>query len=228
MYEETDYALMGNTYPMWTFHIGLELFGYHKFFLLMAAQPEIVHAWMDMSTNAWLATMDKYLDAVGPYIVAIVVGDDYGTQRAPMISPKMFRELFKPSLARICDFVHKKSPNVKVLLHSCGAVAPLIPDFIDAGLDALNPVQTTAEGMDPTKLKAEYGRDLGFWGGGVRCQTTLANGTVEDVKSEVRELLEIWKPGGGYIFAPDHDIQENVPAEKIIAVYEAAQKYGGY
>ena len=228
MYEETDYALMGNTYPMWTFHIGLEMFGYHKFFLLMAAQPEIVHAWMDMSTNAWLATMDKYLDAVGPYIVAIVVGDDYGTQRAPMISPKMFRELFKPSLAKICDFVHKKSPNVKVLLHSCGAVAPLIPDFIDAGLDALNPVQTTAEGMDPAKLKAEYGRDLVFWGGGVRCQTTLANGTVEDVRSEVRELLEIWKPGGGYIFAPDHDIQENVPAEKIIALYETAQKYGGY
>jgi uroporphyrinogen decarboxylase len=166
------------------------------------------------------------LKAVGPYIVAVLLGDDYGTQRAPMISVKMFRELFKPYLTRICKFIHETSPNVKVLQHSCGAVAPLIPEFIEAGVDALNPVQTTAEGMDPATLKREFGKDIVFWGGGVRCQTTLANGTADDVRREVKELVATWKPGGGYVFCPDHDIQENVPAERIVATYQAAQEFG--
>jgi uroporphyrinogen decarboxylase len=227
-YEETDYAILGDTYGFSIFHIGLEAFGYHKFFTMMAAQPDLVHEWMNSVIDRFEAFFDRYLDAVGPYIVAVIAGDDYGTQRAPMISPKMFRELFKPYLARICDFIHRKAPNVKVLLHSCGAVYPLIPDFIDAGVDALNPVQTTAEGMDPATLKREFGNDIVFWGGGVKCQTTLDRGSADDVRREVKELVETWKPGGGYVFCPDHDIQENVAAEKILATYQTCQEFGRY
>jgi uroporphyrinogen decarboxylase len=225
-YEETDYALLGDTYGFSIFHVGLEAFGYNKYFMMMAADPEMVHTWMTAISEEFEAFFAGYLKAVGPYIVAVLLGDDYGTQRAPMISVKMFRELFKPYLTRICKFIHETSPNVKVLLHSCGAVAPLIPEFIEAGVDALNPVQTTAEGMDPATLKGEFGKDVVFWGGGVRCQTTLANGTADDVRREVKELVKTWKPGGGYMFCPDHDIQENVPPERILATYQAAQRYG--
>ncbi len=225
-YEGTDYALLGDTYGFSIFHIGLEAFGYNKFFMMMAAEPDMVHTWMTGIIEEFEAFFAGYLKAVGPFIVAVLLGDDYGTQRAPMISVKMFRELFKPYLSRICKFIHDTSPNVRVLLHSCGAVAPLIPEFIEAGVDALNPVQTTAEGMDPAALKGEFGKDIVFWGGGVRCQTTLANGTADDVRREVKELVKTWKPGGGYVFCPDHDIQENVPPERILATYQAAQRYG--
>jgi uroporphyrinogen decarboxylase len=227
-HEESDYALLGDTYGFSIYHMGLEAFGYQKYFTMMAGEPDMVHLWMTTIIRQFEDFFDTYLKAVGPYIVAVIMGDDYGTQRAPMISPKMFRELFKPYLAEICGFIHKAAPNVKVLLHSCGAVFPLIGDFIDAGVDCLNPVQTTAEGMDPATLKREFGKDIVFWGGGVRCQTTLAHGTVDDVKREVKELVETWKPGGGYVFCPDHDIQENVPAERIVATYQAAQEYGRY
>jgi len=227
-YEETDYALLGDTYGLSLFHVGLEAFGYHKYFTMMAAEPDMVHTWMSILTQQWESFLTKYLEAVGQYIVAILIGDDYGSQRAPMISVKMFRELFKPYVARICKFVHETNPNVKVLLHSCGSVVPLIPEFIDAGIDALNPVQTTAEGMDPAVLKREFGKDIVFWGGGVRCQSTLDKGTVDDVRREVKELVEIWKPGGGYVFCPDHDIQENVSPEKIAAVYQSCQEHGRY
>jgi uroporphyrinogen decarboxylase len=225
-YEETDYALLGDTYGFSIYHMGLEAFGYQKYFTMMAGEPDLVHIWMTAIIDQFENFFDTYLDAVGPYIVAVIMGDDYGTQRAPMISVKMFRELFKPYLARICKFIHGKNPYVKVLLHSCGAVKPFIPEFIDAGVDALNPVQTTADGMDPATLKREFGKDIAFWGGGVRCQTTLANGTPEEVRHEVKELVEIWKPGGGYVFCPDHDIQENVPPERIVATYQAAQEFG--
>ena len=143
-YEETDYALLGDTYGFSIYHMGLEAFGYQKYFTMMAGEPGLVHVWMTAIIDQSENFFDTYLDAVGPYIVAVIMGDDYGTQRAPMISVKMFRELFKPYLARICKFIHGKNPYVKVLLHSCGAVKPFIPEFIDAGVDALNPVQTTA------------------------------------------------------------------------------------
>jgi uroporphyrinogen decarboxylase len=227
-YEETDYALLGDTYGFSIYHLGLEAFGYNKYFTMMAAEPDMVHTFMTAIIEEDEKFFADYLKAVGPYLVAVIMGDDYGTQRAPMISVKMFRELFKPYLARICKFIHDTSPHVKVLLHSCGAVKPLIPEFIEAGVDALNPVQTTAEGMDPATLKREFGKDIVFWGGGVRCQTTLANGSVDDVRREVKELVETWKPGGGYVFCPDHDIQENVPPERILATYQAAQEYGRY
>ncbi len=230
LHEETDYALVASGGPLFfsLYQIGQELFGYEKFFILMASKPEFVHCWMEFLTTSLEEKLTKYLKMMDKYIDVIMMGDDFGTQVGPQISPKMFGELFKPYMARICKLIHEISPNVKILLHSCGSVAPFIPDFIEIGIDALNPVQTTAKNMDPVMLKREFGKHITFWGGGVRTQTTLVNGTVEDIKQEVKEMLDIFKPGGGYVFCPIHDLQEHVSPEKILAIYETAQLYGKY
>lgn len=227
-YDETDYGLLGDPYTLSLYQTGLESFGYNKFYMFMVSNPELVHCWMNLITDAFGEFLAKYLKAVGNYINVVLIGDDYGSQKGPQISPRMFRELFKPYLARLCNLIHETSPNVKVLLHCCGSIVPLIPEFIEAGVDALNPVQTTAENMDPGMLKREFGKDIVLWGGGVSAQTTLFNGTVQDVRREVKERLDVFKPGGGYVFTTDHDIQEHVPPEKILAVYETAQEYRAY
>lgn len=225
VYDETDYALLGDPYTLSLYQTGLESFGYNKFYTFMAMDPELVHYWMNLITDAFGEFLTKYLKAVGKYINVVLIGDDYGSQMGPQISAEMFRELFKPYLARTCDLIHETSPNVKVLLHCCGSIVPLIPEFIEAGVDALNPVQTSAKNMDPAMLKREFGKDIVFWGGGVSTQTTLFHGTPEDIRKEVKERIDIFKPGGGYVFTTDHDIQEHVPPEKILAVYQTAQEH---
>ncbi len=228
-YEQTDFFIIGNIHSyLSVWHACLEGFGYEKFYLLMAGDPDFVHCWMEFSTNALIKRLDGYLKAVGPYINGFIIGDDYGTQNSPQMSTKMFRQLVKPYLTRICKFIHDSCPHVKILQHSCGSIAPLIPELIDAGIDALNPVQTTAKNMDAAMLKKEFGKDITFWGGGVSCQTTLFNGSVKDVEKEVREKLETFKPGGGYVFTMDHDIQEHVPPEMILAIFKTAQKHWNY
>jgi uroporphyrinogen decarboxylase len=227
-HEETEYAILGDPYTLSFYQPGFELFGYEKFFLFLAAEPEIVHCWMDFLTESHLANLANYLDAVGDYIQVIIMADDYGQQQGPQISTPMFREYFKPCMTRICELVHERCPHLKVLLHSCGSIVPLIPEFIEAGIDALNPVQITADHMDPVVLKREFGRHIAFWGGGVGTQTTLAHGSAEDVREEVKRTLAIFKPGGGYVFTPDHNIQEHISPEKILAVYETAQEFGRY
>ncbi len=227
---ETDYALVATGGPLFfsLYQVGQELFGYEKFFTLMAADPEFIHCWLEFLTSTCIERLEKYLNLLAPYLDVILMGDDYGFQNMPQISPEMFRRLIKPYLVRVCRAVKEFAPQVKILLHSCGSIAPYIPDFIEAGIDALNPVQITAAGMEPARLKKEFGRDIVFWGGGVRTQTTLIKGSPAAVEAEVKELMEIFKPGGGYIFCPIHDIQEEVPPEMIIAIYKSAAKYAPY
>lgn len=227
---ETDYALVATGGPLFfsLYQVGQELFGYEKFFTFMVSEPDLIHSWLEFLTATCIERLGKYLAALGPFIDVILMGDDYGFQNAPQMSPEMFRTLFKPYLVRVCRAVKEFAPAIKILLHSCGSVAPYIPDFIDAGIDALNPVQITAAGMDPAWLKKEFGRDITFWGGGVRTQTTLVSAPVASVAAEVRELIDIFKAGGGYIFCPIHDIQEEVPPEKILAIYKTAREHGFY
>lgn len=230
LHTETGYALVATGGPLFfsLYQVGQELFGYEKFFIFMASEPELIHCWLEFLTSTCIERLGKYLTALGPYLDVIMMGDDYGFQNGPQMSPQMFRVLFKPYLIRVCRAVKAFAPKIRILLHSCGSVAPYIPDFIEAGIDALNPVQITAMGMDPAWLKREFGREITFWGGGVRTQTTLVKGSPADVAREVRELIKIFKPGGGYIFCPIHDIQEEVPPEKIRAIYKAAREHGFY
>jgi len=230
LYDQTDYALVGTGGPLFfsLYQVGQELFGYEKFFTLLASEPDLMLCWFDFLATACIDRLGKYLAVLGPYLDVIMMGDDYGFQNMLQISPQMFRKIIKPYLEKVCRAVKGFSPHTKILLHSCGAVSPIIPDFIDSGIDALNPVQITASGMDPTWLKKEFGREIAFWGGGVRTQSTLVRGSVTEVTAEVKELMEIFKPGGGYIFCPIHDLQEEVPPEKIMAIYETAKKYAWY
>lgn len=226
----TDYALVATGGPLFfsLYQVGQELFGYEKFFTFMVSEPDLIHSWLEFLTATCIERLGKYLTALGPYIDVILMGDDYGFQNAPQMSPVMFRTLIKPYLVRVCGAVKEFAPAVKILLHSCGSVAPFIPEFIDAGIDALNPVQITAAGMDPAWLKKEFGSDITFWGGGVRTQTTLVREPLAAVTAEVRELIDIFKAGGGYIFCPIHDIQEEVSPEKILAIYKTARDHGLY
>ncbi len=224
LYENTDKAILlcfgGNI-----LEAGQINWGYEKFFTSLALEPELVHYWLNKLTDAYMRDLEKIMKAVGQYINVIQFGDDLGTQEAPQISPAMYREMIKPYHARQYQYIRNNYPNVKVFLHSCGAIYDLIPDLIDAGVEILNPVQISAKGMDPVKLKKEFGKYLTFWGGGANMQYTVNLGTVEEIRREVRELIEIFSPGGGFVFNQVHNIQPGVPPEKIMAIYDTALEY---
>ena len=141
-------------------------------------------------------------------------------QTGPQISPRMYREFFKPRHKLMWNRA-KQLANVKVMLHCCGGVRELLPDLIDAGLDAINPVQISCAGMNARELKAEFGKEMVFWGGGCDTQTILPNGTPEAVRQHVREQVGILRPGGGFVFQQVHNILANVPPENIVAIFEA-------
>jgi len=157
--------------------------------------------------------------------VALITGTDFGTQRGPFISVEAYRDLFKPFHRRINDFIHRRS-RWKTFIHSCGSVFQLIPDFIEAGFDVLNPVQCSAAEMDAPRLKREFGQDLVFWGGGVDTQKTLPFGTPAEVYREVRERVDVFNQGGGFIFNSIHNIQGNTPIENVVALFDALRDSG--
>lgn len=226
LYNSTDKAILfafgGNI-----LEAGQISWGYEKFFTDLALNPELVHYWLNKLTDAYMRDLEKILKVIGKYINVIQFGDDLGTQEAPQISPGMYREMIKPYHARQYRYVRNNYPNVKVFLHSCGAIFDLIPDLIDAGVEVLNPVQISAKGMDPVKLKKEFGKYLTFWGGGANMQYTATQGTAGQIRKEVRELIDVFSPGGGFVFNQVHNIQVNVPPEKIMAIYETALSFRG-
>jgi len=224
LYENTEKAVLfpfgGNI-----FEAGQVNWGYEKFFTDMLLNPELVHYWLNKLTDAYMRDLNKIMGRIGRYIDVMQFGDDLGTQEAPQISPRTYRELIKPYHARQYRYISDNYPGVKVFLHSCGAIYDLIPDLIDAGVEVLNPVQISAKGMDPVKLKKEYGKYLTFWGGGANMQHTVNTGSIEQIRNEVRELIKIFSPGGGYVFNQVHNIQFNIPPEKVMAIYDTALTY---
>ena len=167
-----------------------------------------------------LANLELYRQVMGDRIEVLVMsGTDFGGQQRPLCSPKLFRELWKPLFAKLNGWVHEHTPW-KIFYHSCGAVAPLLDDFVDMGLDILNPVQCSAAGMDAAVLKQKYGDKLVFWGGGVDTQKTLPFGTAEEVRAEVRERVRVLGAGGGLVFNTVHNIQARTPTENVLAMYE--------
>jgi uroporphyrinogen-III decarboxylase len=152
-----------------------------------------------------------------------LTGTDFGTQRGLFISPEAYREMFKPYHTAINTFIHKHS-NWKTFIHSCGAISELIPDFIEAGFDILNPVQCSAEGMDARMLKSEFGQEITFWGAAANTQQTLAFGTPEEVYRECCERIEIFGDGGGFVFDAIHNVQANTPTENMLAMFKAIKQ----
>jgi len=167
------------------------------------------------------------IDNMKDHIGAICMAGDLGTQNAPFIGPDSLEKVAGPFLKEFCDFIHRNS-DYKIFLHCCGSVEPLIPVMIDCGIDILNPVQISAKNMEPEMLKAKYGKDIVFWGGGVDTQNVLGFKSPEAVAENVKHLTDVFKPGGGYVFCPVHNIQGNVDPVSIITAYEAAYETGWY
>jgi hypothetical protein len=173
-----------------------------------------------------LENLERIRTAVGNRVAVIfVTGTDFGTQVGPFISPDMYRDLFQPFHRAVNDWVHART-GWKTFIHTCGSVIRLLPDFIEAGFDILNPVQCSAAGMDPRDLKDRFGDRIVFWGGGVDTQRTLPFGTPDDVRREVRERIAIFAPGGGFVFNTIHNVQAKVPVENLRALYTAVQEFG--
>ena len=191
-----------------------------NFLLMLAAESERVHRFLDKLLEFHLANLERFLSAVGASIDIILFGDDLGMQHGPQISPAMYREFFKPRHAAMWKRA-KELADVKVMLHCCGGVRELLPDLIEAGLDAINPVQTNCRGMEPAGLKRDFGRDITFWGGGCDTQFVLPSASPLEVKDHVRRQIDALAPGGGFVFQQIHNILANVPPENIAAMYEA-------
>lgn len=183
--------------------------------------PEYIKEIFELQTEIALKNLKLYHQAVGEKIVAIFVsGTDFGSQRGPFISPDMYRETFKPLHKRMNRWIHENT-SWKTFFHTCGSVVDILDDFIDAGVDIINPVQTSASGMDPVPLKEKYGRDLVFWGGGIDTQKTLPFASPEEIMEQVKERIEVFGKDGGFIFNTIHNIQPMIPVENIVALFEA-------
>lgn len=175
-----------------------------------------------------IAFWEMALRELGDLVDVVVENDDYGTQQSQLISHDQYRAFIQPHQQRLFAAIKKAAPQAHLFFHSCGNVRPFLPDFIDAGVDILNPVHTTAAGMEPRALKRDFGDSITFWGGGVETQTVLPTGTPDDVRDNVKRNIDALAPGGGYVFAGIHNIQADVPPENILAFWEAWQEFAAY
>lgn len=218
----TDRAIVG-LFGGNMFEIPQMLFRMDNYLLYMAMYPEETFNFSEKLYKIHLETLEKWMSAVGPYIDIVLFGDDLGGQNGPLLSPEMYQSYYKPFHKKLWARA-KEVANIKVQLHCCGSVKMLLPDLIDAGLDAINPVQISCNDMETEVLKKEFGDKLTLWGGGCDTQSVLPNATPERVKEHVREQIKIMKPGGGFIFQQVHNIMANVPPENIVAMYEAVKE----
>jgi uroporphyrinogen decarboxylase len=222
----TPYALSsgicGVTYETCWYLRGLE-----RWFMDMIENPEFCEALIDRTAKFWVDWMEGFLGEVGDLLDIIMIGDDLAGQQGPLFSPAFYRRVVRPRQQKVIDTI-KKHTQAKIWYHTCGNCNAYIPDLIEMGVDILNPVQISARDMDPAALKEQYGQEIVFWGGGIDAQKVLPFGSPQAVKEEVRKNINIFKRGGGYVFNNVHNIQAGVPAENIVALYEAAYEFGFY
>jgi uroporphyrinogen-III decarboxylase len=196
--------------------------------MLLVTEPEYIQDLMDLGAEIALDNLKLYWEALGDNIDIITISlRDYGVQNREMFSPRLFEKYFEPCYKAQCDWVHQHTPW-KTYQHSCGSVPRLIEPMIRAGIDILNPVQTSAGGMDARYLKQTFGERIAFWGGGVDTQRVLSFGTPEDVRKDVKERIQSFGPGGGFVWAAIHNIQYNVPPENILAAIDTVREFGRY
>ncbi len=223
---ETDYAIStgigGVTYEYCWYLRGLE-----QWFCDMLANPEFCEALIEQTLKFWYNYYIGFMEAVGDIVDIVMIGDDIAGQEGPLFSPDFYRSVIKPRHKKLIQHIRSLT-KAKIWYHTCGSCMEYIPDLIDIGVDIINPVQTSARNMDPVQLKKQFGNHIVFWGGGIDAQHVLPFATPDKVKKEVHQSLEIFKPGGGYVFNNVHNIQAGVPAENIIAMYEAAYEFGFY
>jgi uroporphyrinogen decarboxylase len=195
-----------------------------NFLMDLVESPAEVERLLDALVEAHLATLEKVCAAVGDVADILRFGDDLGTDAGPFMSPDVYARLFKRRHATLCAYVHRHS-RMHTFLHSCGSIYRLLPDLIEAGYDIINPVQTSCRDMEPERLKREFGQDITFWGGGCDTREVLNHAAPQKVRDHVRRRLEIFAPGGGYVFNTVHNILPDVPPENVVAMFEAVAEY---
>ena len=220
LHENTNYAVIAEHPVLGVFEIGCWLFGFDDYLYRLAAEPELVHAFSQRILDYQKEVIHLYYSELGRYIDCTTSGDDFGMQSGPFMSLAMFDELILPYFKERISHT-KKYTNAFFKHHSCGSVYEFIPSFINAGVDILNPVQPGTYKMEPERLKKDFGNQISFWGA-IDTQDLLPNGSVQQVKAEVKRIVSIMAQGGGYILAPAHCIQPDVPPQNIAAIYEAA------
>ena len=219
LHQETDYAVILSL-PVGFVHLSQYLRGYEQWLMDIVLNPRFLDALMDRTLDWWLALADAVLAEVGPYVDVVAFGDDVAFHDRPMLDLERYRRLLKPRHREMVDCIKARS-GAKVLYHCCGTVKSLVPEFVDIGVDALNPVQVSSADMDTSALKAEFGEYICFWGG-VDTQRVLPSGTPQQVRAEVQRRIADLAAGGGYVLAAVHNIQEDVPPENILAMADAA------
>ena len=196
-----------------------------EWYMSTVSRREYVLKVFERQCEIGLANLEKISAVVGDRVAGVfLTGTDFGAQTGPFISPLAYRELYQPFHKAVNDWIHQNTPW-KTFIHSCGSVRRLIPFFIEAGFDILNPVQTSAAGMNPQELKDQFGDQIVFWGGGVDTQKTLPFGTPDEVYAQVQERMEIFGRGGGFVFNTIHNLQARVPVENLLALYEAVRDF---
>jgi uroporphyrinogen decarboxylase len=223
LYEATDYTIMvafGGNLLEW----GQYLCRFDQFLMDIIENPKKAIAILDKLVEMHLENLEKLLPAVDGYVQIIQMGDDFGTQQALEISPKIYRDVFKPRQRMIFDAV-KKHSGLHLFLHSCGSIVDILPDLIEIGVEIINPVQTSARGMDPRRLKKEFGKDLTFWGGGCDTQRVLPLASPKEIEAHVKERIDIFAPGGGFVFTQVHNIMPHVPPQNIVAMVDTVKQF---
>ena len=238
LYDETDKAILANfggtgfgdiaLVPVpWLKHPrGIR--DVEEWYVSTVTRRDYVYQVFERQCEIALANLARIYQAVGDRVAAVFIsGTDFGMQQGPFISPKAYRTLYKPFHKRVNGWIHEHTPW-KTFMHTCGSVVRLVPEFIEAGFDILNPVQCSAAGMDPVELEQRFGDQVTFWGGGVDTQKTLPFGTAEQVRAQVRERIAAFGPGGGFVFNAIHNVQPRVPVENLVALFEAVREYRSY
>jgi len=222
--ESTDRAIIG-LFGGNMFEIPQMLFRMDHYLMFLGLYPDRAFLFSEKLCDIHMESLEKWLGAVGPYIDIILFGDDLGGQTGPLISPQMYRDFIKPFHQKLWKRA-KALADVKVMLHCCGGVRELLDDMIDVGLEAINPVQINATGMDPAELKSKYGDRIALWGGGCDTRDILPHGSSDQVAAHVAELVRLLRRGGGFVFQQVHNILADVPAENVVAMFDAINRSG--
>ena len=225
LYEETDYALVArNPLSEGFLERPNNLMGMEEFYINLLENPAVAKSIIAHLLEIYKDVYGMFLDAVGPYVQMVEVGDDLGGKDNLLISPEMYREFIKPAEIELYSLIHEKAPDAALFHHTDGAVFELIPDLIEAGVNVLNPVQTSAKGMEANRLKEAYGDSIVFHGAVENVESDVSN---DDIKSEVKQRIDALAPGGGYVLSCCNHMMDVKP-ENIISMFETAREYGRY
>ncbi|MDK2896791.1 MAG: uroporphyrinogen decarboxylase [Candidatus Atribacteria bacterium] len=219
--KQEEKMLMIESFGSGIFETALRLRGYEQFLIDLSLSPALAEAILEKILEVKLRYIDLLSQTLKGKIYILKEGDDLATQHSLLISKQMYCRFLKPKHQKLFEYAKKSlGPSFYIFFHSCGAVYDLIPDFIEAGIDILNPVQLSASKMSPEKLKRNFGKLITFWGGGVDTQGTLLQGNEDDVREEVERNVDIFAPGGGYVFAAVHNVQDDIPVKNLMVMWE--------